>query len=177
MGDVSVSRWRSRRTGHFTTKPINVSNPKSVKVQRIAELDAELAEARERCRTLSSTTAAAGTLIRHIHVPHGVPESPSFTYEHMLGPYTVGVSSMIITEPYLGTVHQVSNLRKFMNFVKGSAANLSDVDVHTLNESASQQDFLKRVTEECAARGVQVRIKFCNYPTRTGSQVQFRVFG
>merc|ERR1712118_188831 len=35
--------------------------------------------------------------------------------------------------------------------------------VHTLNESASQQDFLKRLTEECATVGVTMRLNYCNF--------------
>ena len=69
---------------------------------------------------------------------HRATESPAFTYERLFGPYMAGVTSVVITEPYLARMSSLKTRKR--------AADASDLDPLSSDEDASMDAPVQRAT-------------------------------
>ncbi|QVL50867.1 MAG: hypothetical protein KFB96_10935 [Thiocapsa sp.] len=82
------------------------------------------------------------------------------TFDALFGPYLAGASRIIITDPYLRVFHQLRNLMELLETISKRKAMEDEVAVHVVtvedeNNGDRQCENLRKITDACAAIGIQ----------------------
>ena len=152
-----VTRLPTQRSDARLSEPDTVAQAGADLLARVEALEIRVRDAQPHPR---GHVEPEGVLLRRISIPHKAPEIGQFDYASLFGPYAVGVSSVILHEPYLGKAHQASNLNRFLGCVAEASNSLADVTVNTLQDSSTQAAYFSDITAKWAARGVTVRVYY-----------------
>jgi len=82
------------------------------------------------------------------------------SFDQLFGPYLVGASRIVITDPYLRAFHQLRNLMELLETISRHKAPEDEVAVHVITiqddfNGDRQTDNLGKITEACAGIGIR----------------------